>query len=120
MSIQANFYVSTDGCDDWSGTLAKPNRARTDGPFATLERARDAVRELDATNVTVLIRGGTYSLRDTVVFGLADSAPKGGRITYTAYPGEEPVFSSGVPITNWRELGRSRPPALSEQAQANV
>ena len=35
-----NFYVSPNGNDSWSGRLASPNRTRTDGPFATLERAR--------------------------------------------------------------------------------
>ena len=43
---QADFYVSTGGSDSWSGTLAAPNAQRSDGPFATLERARDAVRDL--------------------------------------------------------------------------
>lgn len=62
----ADFYISTDGNDQWSGTLASPNNSQTDGPFATLERARDAVRELKSNNkasdITVLIRGGQYYL----------------------------------------------------------
>ena len=40
----ADFYVATDGNDAWSGTLASPNAEKSDGPFATLQRARDAVR----------------------------------------------------------------------------
>jgi len=44
--IKADFYVSTEGSDTWSGTSANPNANKDDGPFATLERARDAVREL--------------------------------------------------------------------------
>ena len=44
--IQATFLVATDGNDEWSGKLPEPNAGRTDGPFATLRRARDAVREL--------------------------------------------------------------------------
>ncbi|MDD4019648.1 MAG: hypothetical protein PHV28_17095, partial [Kiritimatiellae bacterium] len=40
------FYVSTKGNDAWSGGLPAPNRAGTDGPFATVTRARDAVRAL--------------------------------------------------------------------------
>ncbi|MDH7570140.1 MAG: hypothetical protein QHJ73_11205, partial [Armatimonadota bacterium] len=40
------FYVSPQGRDTWSGTLSAPNQGRTDGPFATLERARDAIRQL--------------------------------------------------------------------------
>ncbi len=43
---KADFYVSIKGNDDWSGTLAEPNSKKTDGPFATIERAMSAVREL--------------------------------------------------------------------------
>jgi len=51
---------------------------------------------------------------------LQDSAQEGCSVTYGAYPGEEPVFSSGVKIGGWRELGRNRPDALSEKAKAKV
>ena len=34
-------YIATTGDDAWTGTLKQPNRRRTDGPFATLVRARD-------------------------------------------------------------------------------
>lgn len=43
---QADFYVAMNGNDNWSGTLAEPNAAKTDGPFATLARAQNAVRAL--------------------------------------------------------------------------
>ena len=33
------FYVAPNGNDAWSGRLAAPNADKTDGPFATLERA---------------------------------------------------------------------------------
>jgi len=39
-------YVSPSGNDAWSGTAALSNDAGTDGPPATLEAARDAVRRL--------------------------------------------------------------------------
>jgi hypothetical protein len=120
----ADFYISTDGNDQWSGTLASPNNSQTDGPFATLERARDAVRELKANNkasdITVLIRGGQYYLNKTVLFGLEDSAPNGHTITYAAYPGEEPIFSSGIKIDGWKELGRNVPQVLPEMAKNKV
>ncbi|MBE0534328.1 MAG: hypothetical protein IH624_01565, partial [Phycisphaerae bacterium] len=41
---QVRFYVSEAGNDSWSGAFAVPNAAGTDGPFATLQRAREAVR----------------------------------------------------------------------------
>jgi regulation of enolase protein 1 (concanavalin A-like superfamily) len=43
---KADFYVSPGGDDSWSGTLAEPNSARNDGPFATLQRAQKAVKAL--------------------------------------------------------------------------
>ena len=43
---KADLYVSTDGSDDWSGSLPEPNAKGTDGPCASLKRARDAVRKL--------------------------------------------------------------------------
>jgi len=60
-----HLYVATNGKDTWPGTLPEPNATGTDGPLATLRRARDAVRGLrDAEGrlpgpVTVRVRGGT-------------------------------------------------------------
>ena len=34
----ADFYVSPNGSDTWSGTLATPDAQASDGPFATLVR----------------------------------------------------------------------------------
>ncbi|MFA6133165.1 MAG: right-handed parallel beta-helix repeat-containing protein [Phycisphaerae bacterium] len=102
----ADLYVATNGSDAWSGKLAQPNKDKTDGPLATLARARDVVRQLKKAparkDIVVLLRGGTYRLDETLVFSLEDSAPEGGSITYAAYPGERPMLSSGVPIRNWR------------------
>ncbi|MGN1273734.1 MAG: hypothetical protein ACI4UF_04025, partial [Thermoguttaceae bacterium] len=36
-----DFFISLSGNDSWSGKLSAPNADRTDGPFATLEKARD-------------------------------------------------------------------------------
>jgi hypothetical protein len=100
-----DFYVAVNGSDRWSGQLEQPNRANTDGPFATLAKARDAVRALKRRGgkqeLLVLIREGAYSLNETVVFALEDSAPPGGMITYAAYGDETPVFTSAVPIVGW-------------------
>ena len=106
-SPQADFYVSVNGSDRWSGTLDEPNAQGSDGPFATLPRARDAVRilkEKKSEDIAVLIRGGTYQLNETVVFGLKDSGEGDATITYAAYPGETPVFSSGQEITGWKKV----------------
>ncbi len=122
-ATRADFYLSPEGDDTWSGRLPEPNRERTDGPFATLSRARDAIRLLKrqkpAADLTVLIRGGTYRLPETVRFTLEDSAGKERTITYAAYPGEEPTFSSGVPIRGWRRLADD-PAGLPAAARGRV
>lgn len=41
------FFVATNGNDSWSGTLSAPNGGNTDGPFATLGKARDAIKALN-------------------------------------------------------------------------
>ena len=102
----ADYYISPQGSDSWSGTLAEANAEGTDGPFATLKHARDAVRGLKQSkrgDLVVEIRGGVYQLTETVVFGLEDSAPENSTITYTASPGETPVFTSGREITGWKK-----------------
>ena len=119
---KSDFYVSTSGSDAWSGTLSRPNLQGTDGPFASLERACDAVRDLKknkSTDILVLVREGTYTLEKTVVFGLQDSAEGDSTVTYAAYPGETPVFSSGREIKGWKEV-YAKLPGLSKKAQGNI
>ena len=101
------FYISGAGNDAWSGKLAEPNPAATDGPFATLNRARDAIRAMQAHKpldqpVTVYVRGGTYTLSKPVVFLPEDSGTAACPITYAAYPGEKVVLSGGRVITGWK------------------
>jgi hypothetical protein len=108
-----NFYVALNGNDAWSGLLPAPNATRTDGPFATLERARDEIRtrrktqsDKDRTSwggATVWMRGGRYFLRRTFRLDTPDSASPDARITYRNYPGETPVLIGGQPITGWHQ-----------------
>ena len=118
----ADFYVSTKGSDNWSGKLDMPNAEGTDGPFATLEHARNEVRNLKKSksgDIIVLIREGVYPLQDTVVFRLEDSGEGQSTITYEAYPGEKPVFSSGEEIKDWKKVA-SALPGLPEEAKGKV
>ncbi|MBU2939206.1 right-handed parallel beta-helix repeat-containing protein [Lacinutrix sp. C3R15] len=119
---KADFYVSVNGSDSWSGTLESPNAEGTDGPFATLVQARNAVRELKKSNpknIVVLIRDGFYQLTKTVVFGLEDSGEGTNTITYAAYPGEKPVFSSGKQINGWQKV-TTELPGLPNKAKGNI
>lgn len=101
-------YVATNGNDAWTGRLAAPNRAHTDGPLATPAAARDRIGVLRgqgkiAGPVTVLLRGGTYYLAAPLVFGPQDSGASGAPVTFAAYKGEHPVLSGGQPVTGWQQ-----------------
>jgi hypothetical protein len=103
------FYVSTQGDDRWSGSLDQPDAGRTNGPFATLWRARNAVRQARkrqegsaAAPVTVVVRAGKYYLDRTFQLTAADSGTEEAPVTYCAYPGEAPVLSGGRRLTGWK------------------
>jgi len=96
---EADFYVSPKGNDAWSGKLSQPNEMKTDGPFASIARAQQAVRKLKSPG-TVLIRKGTYQITEPLVFTPEDSGD-----TYAAYPSEKPLISGGKRITGWAKNG---------------
>ncbi|MEX2381953.1 MAG: hypothetical protein WD490_06190 [Opitutales bacterium] len=63
----ADFFVSPDGDDAWSGTFPAPERNGEDGPFATLARAQEAAREAGREEpgaLTVQVREGVYPLKE--------------------------------------------------------
>ncbi len=99
----ADLYVAPNGDDGWSGGHAEPNTAKTDGPFATLTRARDEIRKRNTTPagegpITVYLRQGVYSLPETFRLDAQDSGTAGGPITYRAYEHERVVITGGKPI----------------------
>ena len=106
------FYASPDGNDDWSGVLPEADAYGKDGPFATLERSREAVREFTALlrkkggfsrgRIGVVLRGGKYRLKEPLSLGPADGGSPDCPVTYQAYPGDEPILSGGVELTGWK------------------
>ncbi len=103
------FYVAPNGNDAWSGKLPSPNRSKTDGPFATLQRALDAVKTLKAQQggalrqpVTISLRGGTYFLSEPVIVTPEHSGTTQCPVTIAAYRNEKPILSGGRRITDWR------------------
>lgn len=94
-------YVSPNGNASWSGNLAAPNAAGTDGPLPSLDAARDAIRRLrsksdESVTFTVVLRGGTYHLEKPFTLGPEDSS-----VTYEAAAGERAVISGGREISGW-------------------
>lgn len=83
----AEFFVATDGDDQNPGTR--------DAPFASLERARQAIEELVSSSgipeggVVVWIRGGVYERTETFRLGAEHGGEEDRPVVYRGYPGEE-------------------------------
>ncbi|MCE5236903.1 right-handed parallel beta-helix repeat-containing protein [bacterium] len=110
---ETTFYVSPAGNDAWSGTLSAPAAGRKDGPFATLTRARDAIRALKAKGplskpVIVRLRGGRYAVTDTIAFEPQDSGTEQCPITYAAFPGEKPELIGGRRLTGFKPAAQGQ------------
>ncbi len=104
-------FIAPFGNDSWSGKLAEPNKNETDGPFATFQKAQEAIREskktseVPANGVTVYVREGYYSISKTIKLTKEDSGEKNAPITWRSYPGEKVVFSGGKTISGFMKIG---------------
>ncbi len=96
---QAQFYVAADGSDSNPGTL--------DRPFASLARARDAVRVEKSSGMTgdivVNCGAGDYPVANTVKFNEQDSGVGG---HFVVYKNQDAVgsarFIGGHALTGWQ------------------
>lgn len=92
----ASYYVDNNGSDSNNGSKTEP--------FKTIQKAQEAVRnlisngKLPSGGARVYLRAGTYYIYDSLAFGPEDSGNENGKITYTAYPGEEVRLSGSKPI----------------------
>jgi hypothetical protein len=128
----ADFYVAIGGNDAWTGKLAEPGADGTDGPFATLERARDAIRTLKkagplpGNGVTVEVGGGTYERPQTFQLAAEDSGAKEAPVVYRARKGEEVRLVGGKVVTGFQAvtdpkvLKRLDPAARGKVLQADL
>ncbi|MBM4017753.1 MAG: hypothetical protein FJ288_05400 [Planctomycetes bacterium] len=98
----AVFYVAPGGNDQAPGTK--------DAPFATLERARDRLREMKKAGglpdggVTVFLRGGTHERREALVISEADGGTEKSPVAYRGEPGQEVRLSGGRTVTGFRPV----------------
>jgi hypothetical protein len=96
------FHVAPNGSD------ANPGTRRY--PFATLERAREAVRRADAAKARrVVVHGGSYELHSTFTLGRLDSGTESGRVTWATADGETVRLVGGksVPSSAWQPVGET-------------
>ena len=115
-------YVSPTGNESNSGEI--------DSPFATLQQARDAIRQIKNSTglpdqgIAILLREGTYPLTNTFQLEAIDSGSEGKPITYTSFPGEQARITGGQsidsqlfsPVTNELPLWNF----LDVQARPNI
>ena len=102
-----DIYVSSVGNDAWTGQSSQPNIDRTDGPVATLIRARDIIRlwringPLDEP-VRVIVADGVYSITEPLLLTPQDSGTESCPISFESAPGATPVISGGRRITGFQ------------------
>ncbi|RUM23307.1 right-handed parallel beta-helix repeat-containing protein [Rhizobium vallis] len=96
------FYVSPDGKDTWSGLLPSANQQGGDGPFASIERARDAARQKGGAN-TIALEKGDYYLAQPIVFDARDAG-----LILTARCNETPILHGGPRLDNWAQQADGR------------
>jgi Right handed beta helix region len=93
------FYIATNGSDSNDGSK--------EHPFATLEKARDTMRQikkhsgLPSGGITLWVRGGTYFLDRTFTLEGEDSGSTGSPVVFRGFPGERVIISGGRPITGF-------------------
>jgi hypothetical protein len=101
-SHAATLFVAPDGSDESPGTEEKP--------FATLERARDAMRALKAAGplpaggITVEVSGGVYELAKPIELSDRDSGEQGAPIVYRARPGQVVRITGGRIVKGWTKV----------------
>lgn len=82
------YYVSIDGNDSAAGTS-------TSTPFATLQRAVQAMGSSSSGDVTYVL-DGTYSVTSPLTLNSSNSGD-----TIAAYDGAAPVISGGTQVSGW-------------------
>jgi hypothetical protein len=125
-------HVSVHGSDAWSGTLAAPNSSRDDGPFRSLERARDAIRDLKRQNrlpdggAIVEVGGGAHELERPFELSAEDSGTDAAPIVYQARKGSNVRLVGGRMIQEWRPVSDTavlrmlEPQAVGHVLQTNL
>ncbi len=90
-------YIAPAGDDGAAGTI--------DAPLATLEAARDLIRErkdagsLAADGTTVYLREGSYQRSASFTLGSDDSGTADATIVYRSYPGETATLTGGQSLS---------------------
>lgn len=121
----ATFHVSTSGDDAGPGSAARP--------FATLARARAAVRQIKSGSerkepTAVSVHRGTYRLEASLLLGVEDSGIEAAPVVWEAAAGEQVRLSGGLvvpprlfqPVTTPDLLASLEPAARTNVVRADL
>lgn len=118
-NAQQQFYVSPNGDNNNPGSLEKP--------FATITKARDAIRKIKKDNglpingVKVFIRGGNYPFTSSLDLIKEDAGEAGKPIIYQAYQNEVPHLIGGslVKSKDWKPLSKEAKNRVNPKVSAD-
>lgn len=105
-----DLFVTVDGNDDWTGRTHVQTADGDNGPFATLERARDEIRRmrrektLPPGGVTVYLGGGMYHRDNAFELTAGDAGLPTRPIAYRSMPNETVIISGGKPIGDFKPV----------------
>ena len=109
--VGLKLYVSKSGNDSWSGKINQPTQDAKDGPFATLEAARDKIRKLKEENelprgrITIEIQRGVYEMSSAFKLEAKDGGRDSvSRIIYAGQSGSEVRLTGGKAVKNWTHV----------------
>ncbi len=116
----ATFHVAVRGSDSAEGSESRP--------FATLERARDAIRalrkqdggQLPRGGVRVVIEAGDYPVRQTFRLTAEDSGTPESPVVYQARSGAVVRLRGGERLTHWRPISDAAMKARLSPAVADA
>lgn len=118
-NYRTQYFVSINGNDLNPGTIERP--------FATLERAREKIREIKAVHafpiggVTIQLRGGTYVLTKTFDLTDKDSGTEQSPIIYRSYKHEKVYLIGGREIKGFSSVtDPSVLQRIDKTAQGNI
>jgi hypothetical protein len=101
-------YVSRSGNDSWTGRVSQQTTDNKEGPFATIEAARNEIRRLKQENklpegnIRIEIQAGNYEMSSAFMLEAEDGGRDSlSRVIYAAEKGAEVRLTGGKAINNW-------------------
>jgi hypothetical protein len=111
-------WVSPSGSDSNPGTKEQPMKTI----LLALRKARELRRLNDPAvkeGIHIILKGDIYQIVEPLLIRPEDSGTQDSPLWIEAAPGEHPVVSSGINVTNWKKI-TGTVPGLPEKAHGNT